>query len=92
MTMKHPLRENLELFSEGHEAQIRCSKCSFVLARADEDWRKASKRKLWPPTKAGPLMTELSGQYLLEQLYCPSCSALFDTSVVEAAANTGQRS
>jgi hypothetical protein len=90
--MKHPLRENLEVVSEGQEAQIRCSRCSFILALGDEDWRKASKRKLWPPTKAGPLMTELSGQYMLEQLYCPSCSVLFDTSVVEAAGGTGQNS
>jgi hypothetical protein len=37
-----------------------------------------------PPTKAGPLMADLEGQYLLEQLYCPSCAALFDTQVVEA--------
>ena len=84
--MKHPLRENLEVFSDGPTSHIRCSKCSFSLATADGDWRKASKRKLWPPTKAGPLMAELSGQYLMEQLYCPSCSALFDTSIVEGLA------
>ena len=83
--MKHPLRENLELYSEGQETQVRCTRCSFVLAHGDRNWRKASKRKLWPPTKAGPLMKELEGQYLLEQLYCPSCGALFDTSVVEAS-------
>lgn len=83
--MKHPLRENLEVYSEGDRAHIRCGKCSFALAGADGDWRKASKRKLWPPTKAGPLLSELSGQYLMEQLYCPSCGALFDSSIVEAA-------
>jgi phage FluMu protein Com len=89
--MKHPLRENLEVDSEGDSAKIRCAKCSFILARADGDWRKASRRKLWPPTKAGPLMTELSGQYLMEQLYCPSCSALFDTSIVEATGEAAQK-
>ncbi len=85
--MKHPLRENLEVHSDDGETQIRCAKCSFILAFGDGDWRQASKRKLWPPTKAGPLMSELSDQYLLEQLYCPSCGALFDTSVVNAAPN-----
>ncbi len=83
--MKHPLRENLEVRSENNRSQICCAQCSYVLAGADGDWRNASKRKLWPPTKAGPLMTELSGQYLMEQLYCPSCGALFDTSIVETA-------
>jgi hypothetical protein len=82
--MKHPLRENLEVNSNGDERKICCARCAYVLASGDGDWRSKSKRKLWPPTKAGPLMSELNGQYLLEQLYCPSCSALFDTSVVEA--------
>jgi uncharacterized C2H2 Zn-finger protein len=85
--MKHPLRENLEIYSEGEDSQIRCSRCSFILSRANEDWRQASKRKLWPPSKAGPLMSDLADQYLLEQLYCPLCGALFDTRVVEAALN-----
>jgi Zn finger protein HypA/HybF involved in hydrogenase expression len=89
--MIHPLRENLEIHTDGSEAQIRCAKCSFVLARSDGDWRKASKRKLLPPTKAGPLMDELVGQYLLEQLYCPTCGALFDTRVVEAQREGGAR-
>lgn len=82
--MIHPLRENLEVHTDSGEAEIRCVKCSFVLAPLDGDWREATRKKLFPPTKAGPLMTELIGQYLLEQLFCPSCGALLETNVVES--------
>jgi hypothetical protein len=36
-------------------------------------------------------MEELVGQYLLEQLYCPSCGALFDTRVLEVADEAGSK-
>lgn len=90
--MIRPLRENLEVYTDGGDAQIRCAKCAFVLTGPGGDWRKSSKRKLLAPTAAGPLMEELVGKYLLEQLYCPSCSALFDTGVVEATQEGGANS
>jgi hypothetical protein len=38
-------------------------------------------------------MSVLADRYALEQLYCPSCGALFETSVVETELQsaTGQR-
>ena len=81
--MSYPLRENLEIFTNA-ETWIRCTRCLHLLCTADKDWRKACKIKLLPPIKAGPLMNDLTGYFLLEQLYCPSCGVLLDTSVVEA--------
>jgi hypothetical protein len=81
--MNHALRENLEIITDARGASIRCMKCLHVLCRADQDWRAASKRRLFPPTKAGPCMTDLLGHFLLEQLYCPSCGALLNTDLVE---------
>ncbi len=49
---------------------------SHKYCRAGEDWREFSKTRLLPPTKAGALMSVLNGQYLLRQLYCPSCAVL----------------
>jgi hypothetical protein len=81
--MNHAIRENLGIITDAHGAWIRCMKCLHVLCRADEDWREASKRRLFPPTKAGPAMKELLGHFLLEQLYCPSCAVLLNTNLVE---------
>ncbi len=81
--MSHPLRENLEVFSDNDGLWIRCTRCLGVLCAASEDWRAACKRRLLPPTKAGPLMKELVGHFLLEQLYCPSCGVLLNTDLVE---------
>ncbi len=82
--MNHPLGENLEVFRQGAEDLIRCIRCSHVFCPAADDWKKACKRVLFPPTKAGPLMEVLAGQFLLEQLFCPSCGALLNTDLVEA--------
>lgn len=81
--MSYPLRENLEVYTGPEGASIRCMKCLHVLCEAAKDWRQASKRRLLPPTQAGPLMIDLVGQFLLEQLYCPSCGALLNTDLVE---------
>ncbi len=81
--MSYPLRENLEVVSEGTQTQVRCIRCRHVLCSAADEWKKNSKRALFPPTKAGPLMNVLSGQFLLEQLFCPSCGALLNTDLVE---------
>lgn len=83
--MSHPLRENLELYTDGNGFWIRCTRCLHILCPAEKDWRQACKRKLLSPTKAGPLMKDLVGQFVLEQIYCPLCGALMNTELVEEA-------
>jgi len=83
--MNHPLRENLEIHSGDGTEWVRCTRCQHIHCRADQDWRKFCTTLLLPPTKAGPLMDSLAGQYLLRQVYCPSCGALLDTDLVEEA-------
>ncbi len=83
--MSHPFRENLEVVSDSAGKWIRCSRCSNVLCQLGEDWKKRCKSRTFQPTKAGPLMSDLAGHYLLEKLYCPSCGALLDSDMVEEA-------
>jgi ribosomal protein S27E len=85
--MKHPLRENLEVYSDASNAWIRCTRCGHVLCQSTENWREFSGRRLSPPTDAGTLLKDLTGQFLLEQLYCPGCGALFNTDLVEEPKN-----
>ena len=85
--MNHPLRENLEVYSDESNAWIRCTKCLGILCRASENWRNFCARSLSPPTQAGPLLKELTGHFLLEQLCCPGCGALFNTDLVEEQKN-----
>ena len=81
--MSCPSRENLEVVSDSAGKWIQCSRCSHVFCQLGEDWKKGCKRRTFPPTKAGPLMSDLVGYYLLEKLYCPSCGALLDSDMVE---------
>jgi hypothetical protein len=81
--MSHPLRENLEVVADGNGLWMRCTSCLHILCPAEEDWRQACKRKRLSPTRAGPLMKDLVGHFVLEQIYCPSCSALMNTELVE---------
>jgi hypothetical protein len=81
--MKHPLRENLEISDASGTDWIGCSRCRFQYCRADQDWREFCTIRLLPPRHAGDLMSLLDGQYLMRQLYCPSCAALVDTDFVE---------
>ena len=82
--MNHPLRENLEVFTDNGGTWIRCTRCFHIICPSEKDWRDACKVSRSDPTKAGPLMTELVGQFFLQQLYCPSCGALMDTDLVES--------
>ena len=82
-TMSYPLRENLEVYSDGGGQWIRCTCCSQVLCQLGEDWRKGCRRKSFPPTNAGALMSILVGHYLLEKLYCPSCGTLLESDMVK---------
>jgi hypothetical protein len=89
--MKHPLRANLEVvILEGTE-WVRCSKCRRKHCCAVEDWRQFCKARFLPPTKAGRLMSDLNGHYLLRQYYCPSCAVLLDTDFVEENLNDAGR-
>jgi hypothetical protein len=81
--LNYPLQENLEVFTDGAGSRIRCAQCSYVLCGAGEHWKSAAKKTRLPPDGAGSLMAELSGQFLLEQVCCPSCAALFHTDLVE---------
>jgi hypothetical protein len=81
--MRHPLRENLEVADANSTDWIYCSKCRFQYCRADQNWREFCKMRLLPPASAGSLMAVLDGQYLLRQLYCPSCAVLVETDFVE---------
>ncbi|MFQ5852451.1 MAG: hypothetical protein ACE5JU_17950 [Candidatus Binatia bacterium] len=81
--MNYPFRENLEVFTDTGGRWIRCIRCVHVLCQVGQDWKKACKRRIFPPTKAGPLMRDLLGHYLLEKLYCPSCGALLNSDMVE---------
>ncbi len=81
--MRRPLRENLDVDTESGVAQVVCARCGFVFG-AEEDWKSGSYRKVSPPTAAGPLMKDLEGQFLLQQLFCPQCKTLLDSEIVEA--------
>ena len=81
--MNHPLRENLEIATVEGAPWIRCKPCRHPYCRADQDWRQFAKIRLLPPTKAGNLMAVLDDDYLLRQIYCPSCAVLLDTDFVE---------
>lgn len=87
--MSHPLRENLEVDGGDSGEWIRCSRCQHIHCRADQDWRQFCKVRFLPPTKAGPLMAELTGQYLLRQISCPSCGVLLETDLVERKETDG---
>jgi acetone carboxylase gamma subunit len=81
--MNHPLRENLEIVTVDGGEWVRCKPCHHKYCRTDQDWRHFAKTRLLPPTAAGQLMNVLNGDYLLRQLYCPSCAVLLDTDFVE---------
>lgn len=85
--MNYPLRENLEVYSDQANGWIRCTQCRHVLCRSSENWRDTCIRRLSPPTQAGPLMKDLTGHFVLAQLYCPGCGALFNTELVEKQKN-----
>ena len=86
--MTYLLRENLELFTGSQTSVIRCAKCQHVFCAAGTDWKQASRVRLLPPTAAGPLMSEASGKYLLQQNLCPSCGVLLDTDLIEQKKDT----
>ncbi|OGP27217.1 MAG: hypothetical protein A2038_04695 [Deltaproteobacteria bacterium GWA2_57_13] len=89
--MNYPLREHLQAYTDSTGSWIRCTKCLHVLCPLGEDWKRSCKKGLFPPTKAGPLMSVLLGRYLLQKLYCPSCGTLFDSAMVEHPDHPGRK-
>jgi acetone carboxylase gamma subunit len=83
--MSYPYRENLEVLDDSSDKMIRCSRCSRMLCRLGDDWKEKCARRIFPPVRAGALMTDLVGHYLLEKLYCPSCGVLLDSNLVEVS-------
>jgi acetone carboxylase gamma subunit len=81
--MKHPLQENLEVFTGAASSYVRCTQCLHVFCREGEDWRKAAAIRSFPATKVSPLMREFAGRLLLEQLFCPSCGVLLESNMIE---------
>jgi N-methylhydantoinase B/oxoprolinase/acetone carboxylase alpha subunit len=79
----YPPQEILEVWGEGDLKVVRCRRCSGVLCRLGEDWKRTCLVSDVSPLAAGPLMKDLVGHFLLEQHYCPSCGALLDTELVE---------
>ena len=80
--MKRPLRENLELDDDSGSPRVLCTRCGFDFG-GEEEWRERSYMKRQSPTAGGPLMKDLEGQFLLEQLFCPQCKTLLDSQIVE---------
>jgi N-methylhydantoinase B len=81
-TTDDPLQEYLSLHDKDGTRIIRCTQCSHIFCSANEDWTRVAARRCMPPTAAGPLMMELEGEYLLEQLYCPSCAVLLRSEII----------
>ncbi|MGH7825571.1 MAG: acetone carboxylase subunit gamma [Candidatus Binatia bacterium] len=80
--MKHPLQENLEIFSGEAGSHIRCTQCSHVFCRHGEDWRQSAAVRSFPATRVNPLMSDFAEKLSLEQLFCPSCGSLLDSRMV----------
>jgi acetone carboxylase gamma subunit len=81
--MTHPVWEHLEIYISGQNGGVvRCTTCSYIFCKAGNDWRLATERRLSLPTEAGPLMRDLVGEFMLEQLFCPSCGVLLNTDLV----------
>ena len=87
--MSHPFGENLEVWTESGNSWIRCLRCGHLICPMGHDWKQACTKRVFPPTKAGPLMDVLADRYVLEQRYCPSCGALLEANIAEAAAAPG---
>lgn len=81
--MSHPFRENLAVVGDAGETWLCCTGCGHRLCAASQDWRAYCRKRIFPPTNAGPLMNILDGRYLFEKLYCPVCGVLFNAQMVE---------
>jgi N-methylhydantoinase B len=76
-------RALVEVASLGGVVVVRCGRCHGELGYKGVDWKRGCRVKDLEPTKAGPVMKELVGRFVLRQCYCPSCAALLDTTLEE---------
>ncbi len=79
----HALRGNIEAFTVRGTVQARCAKCGQVLSDHSADWKAGCTLNRLPPVAGGPLLSDLAGQYVLEQRCCPSCGTSLETNLVE---------
>src|SRR5262249_34867813 len=80
----HPFRENIEVRTGADGEWVQCAQCGQRFGPAEADGTAMSARARREPTVVGARMAPLTGAYQVEQLFCPSCSALLNTDVVDA--------
>jgi N-methylhydantoinase B len=78
----HPLQESLAIRTVNGARNVECTKCSFTICAADQDWRELAASRRVVPSTTGPLMAVLNGQFLVEQLSCPGCGVLLNSEIV----------
>jgi hypothetical protein len=83
--MKYRLGENIEMVIDQSGGRlVQCTQCRAGLGDSPTNWQEKAKNWDLPESWAGPLMSDLGGRHHLEQLFCPSCGALFETRIKEA--------
>jgi N-methylhydantoinase B len=78
----HPLQESLALRTANGVQRIHCTKCSYALCAADDDWRVHAAARRVPPATTGPLLAPLEGHFIVEQLSCPACGVLLRNEIL----------
>ena len=78
----HPLQEGLAIRTVNGAQEILCTKCSYAICTADEDWREEVAVRRIPPSATGSLIAELDQQFLVEQHCCPSCGILLSSETI----------
>jgi len=82
--MKYRLAENVEMVvDESGSRLVQCSQCGAGLGDSPTHWLEKAKNWELSDSWAGPLMSDLGPHHRLEQLFCPSCGALFETRIKE---------
>jgi nicotinamidase-related amidase len=83
--VNRPFRENLEVADHRGAMWVRCTRCGYPIAEADEDWREHCAVRRLPPRSMGPHRELLEGRLVLEERYCPGCGVTVDADVVDDA-------
>lgn len=81
--VRRPLQESLEAWEVGGKTWVRCVKCGHILCDSSKNWLGACSTGVFSPASAGPLMGLLAGKYLFQQWYCPSCSVLLKSEIID---------
>jgi N-methylhydantoinase B len=84
----HPLQESLAICTVNGAQVIQCTKCSYTICAADEDWRNKTVSRRVQPTATGSHMSALNGQFLVEQYCCPSCGVLLNSETIREDCTT----